>query len=315
MKKIPTTVITGSLGAGKTTLVMNLVKQLPKDYNTIWLKNEYGDVNIDSELAKSSNIKTKEILNGCLCCVLVGKLHNALVEIVEKYNPDHLIIETAGTAYPFPIINEISRVEKLKLDGLITVIDALNYSQFKDKSFLARQQAQYVDLVVINKINLVKPVELEIVLDDVYDLFPRTPKIKTIDGFVSKELLIGHDAKLAKLESFEIAKKSIDKEDNHDHSNHKDEVETFSFFDEKNIFDKEKFNNLLVSLKNKNFYRIKGIINTGEQFEILNYVLGRVSWEKLENYKGETKINFMAKSINGILKNHLREGVLETVIG
>src|SRR5690606_29903324 len=105
-------------------------------------KNAFGDVNIDSELAKSSHIQTKEILNGCLCCVLVGKLHDALEEIVQKYEHlDRLIIETAGTAYPFPVINEILKVKGLRLDGMVKVIDVLNFERLEDTSFFAKEQA------------------------------------------------------------------------------------------------------------------------------------------------------------------------------
>lgn len=302
MKSIPTTVVSGSLGAGKTTLILNLVKQLPKDYKTIWLKNEYGDVNIDSELAKSSNIQTQEVLNGCLCCVLVGKLHSALEEIVSKYNPDRLIIETAGTAYPFPILNEIGRVDGLKHDGMIFVVDALNFREFNDKSFLARQQAQFIDLLVINKVGLVEKEDLEIVLDEIYDLYPKTPKVQTEDGFVLNQYLIGLDSKLLQ----HIEKIESKKDDHHTHT---DEVETFSIVDEKSIFDIEKIKNFLESLQNKKFIRIKGILKTNNEFVIVNYVLGRYTIESINNYKGESKIVFMAKSINDLLKKYLTEQI------
>src|SRR5690242_204186 len=108
--KIPTTVVTGYLGAGKTTIILNLIKQLQEDYQVVWLKNEYGNLSIDSELAKEHNIEVKEMLNGCLCCVLVGKLKDALHEIIRDYTPDRIIIESSGTAYPLPIVLEINEI-------------------------------------------------------------------------------------------------------------------------------------------------------------------------------------------------------------
>eukprot|EP00002_Diphylleia_rotans_P024113 TRINITY_DN4753_c0_g2_i18.p1 TRINITY_DN4753_c0_g2~~TRINITY_DN4753_c0_g2_i18.p1 ORF type:complete len:116 (+),score=26.66 TRINITY_DN4753_c0_g2_i18:73-420(+) len=103
-KTYPITVFTGYLGAGKTTIIMNLIRQVPEGYKCIWLKNEFGDVKVDSEMAKESNIEVQEMLNGCLCCNLVGKMNNALQEIVSSFpDTDRIIIETSGSAYPGPI--------------------------------------------------------------------------------------------------------------------------------------------------------------------------------------------------------------------
>ena len=80
-KQIPITVFTGFLGAGKTTIILSLIPQLPKDYKLCLLKNEFGDIAVDSELARESNVSVQEMLNGCLCCVLVGQMKNALTEL------------------------------------------------------------------------------------------------------------------------------------------------------------------------------------------------------------------------------------------
>ena len=81
VKNIPVTVFTGFLGVGKTTIILSLIQRLPKSYNVVLLKNEFGDVKVDSELASESNVKVTEMLNGCLCCVLVGQMKVALLEI------------------------------------------------------------------------------------------------------------------------------------------------------------------------------------------------------------------------------------------
>ncbi len=294
MQKTNTTVITGSLGAGKTTIILNLIKQLPKDYKVIWLKNEYGDLNIDSELAKESNIQTQEILNGCLCCVLIGKLKNAVEEIVNKYNPDRLIIETAGTAYPYPIIHEISAIDKVNLDGLVTVIDALNFKKFDDKSPMAKAQAQYIDLIIINKINLVTTEELELVEDEIYDLYPLTPKIKTANGVVGKDIILGIDHK-------NFATYYDKNTDTHP------EVEVFGFeFKGTHTFDRHKLEKLLNNLDKNDFYRIKGVIKTQNGYKLLNYVLGKISWNDLKKYRGSSKITFMGRDIT-IFKEQIQQ--------
>lgn len=287
---IPTTVVTGSLGAGKTTVILNLIKQLPKEYQTIWLKNEYGDVNVDSELAKASNIQTTEILNGCLCCVLVGRLHDALEEIAQKYHPDRLIIETAGTAYPYPIVAQVNQVDGVDLDGLITVVDAVNFDRFADKSPLAREQAKYVDLVVINKAELVEADQLEHVMDEVYDMYLNSPKVKSEEGYVNKDLLIGIDTPQSSLQP---------PPSEHHHHHHSDEVETFGFHDTKHSFDTEKITKMLTGLDSIDYYRIKGIIKSDAGFKLLNYVAGRIDWQDIDNYDKETKVTFMGKGIRG----------------
>ncbi|CAJ0764177.1 13761_t:CDS:2 [Entrophospora sp. SA101] len=79
--KIPVTVFTGFLGSGKTTIIISLLKRVPKSYKICLLKNEFGDMKVDSELVRESNIEVQEMLNGCLCCVLVGQMKTALLEL------------------------------------------------------------------------------------------------------------------------------------------------------------------------------------------------------------------------------------------
>lgn len=290
---IPTTVVTGTLGAGKTTIILNLIKQLPNSYKTVWLKNEYGDVNIDSELAAASNIQTKEILNGCLCCVLVGKLHEALKEIMQTMQPDRLIIETAGTAYPFPVIQQIQRVDGIELDGLIAVVDAVNYAAFTDNSMMAKQQARFVDLVVLNKTGLVKPKQLEKAMDFVHDQYPGVPKLKTADGNIPKDTLIGLDAKLV----YEPEQHEHHGHD-HDHAgDHVDTVEAFGFLDKQRTYSTEGIDKMLNTIEHWGFIRIKGIINTDAGPKLLNVVFERATWDDIPSYSGPTRITFMGKQI------------------
>ncbi len=300
MKHIPTTVVTGSLGAGKTTLIMNLIKQMPKNYKVLWLKNEYGDVNIDSELAKSSNIQSKEILNGCICCVLVGKLHNALVEITEKYELDRLIIETAGTAYPYPIVNEIKKIQELKLDGLIMVVDVLNFEEFGDKTQMARSQGKYIDLIVLNKVEVSGEQHFLKVEDEVFDMYPSVPKVNSQNGFVQKEILLGID----RGQDIEM---SEDSHHSHNGIEHSMDVITFK----KNILiNKEKLSKYIQSLNPSDFFRIKGLVNTSNGTYLLNYVLGRIVWEEFIGYDGPSKITFIGKGIRNIenkINNTLNE--------
>lgn len=300
MHKIPITVFTGYLGSGKTTIILNLIKQLDPGYKVVWLKNEYGNLSVDSELAREQNIQVKEMLNGCLCCVLVGKLRDALQEIIDNYSPDRIIIESSGTAYPMPIVFEIKRLPGLVLDGVINVVDALNFTGYKDKGYVAKLQSNYTDLIIINKVSLVDDQRLDTVLDDIYELNPTTPKIKTNDGNLAVNLLFGLDSKL-----LEIDEQSYYEQTPQDHSGaehdadehaHPDFVDTF-VIESVSTYDKAKLEQLLEPLKDKDFIRIKGIVQSEGKYWMLNWVFGRLTWQELTRYTGDSKIVFMGKDI------------------
>jgi len=299
MKKIPVNVFTGYLGSGKTTIIMNLLKQLPKDYNAVLLKNEFGDLKIDSEIAKEENIKVTEFINGCLCCVLVGKLGNAIEEIIAKYSPDRIIIETSGSAYPAPIALELNKMDdKLFIDSIVTVIDAINFEGYKDKSYTAKLQAQFTDLILVNKHELISEQELETVLDDVYDLNPTTPKIKTEKGIVSQDLVFGIDKSL-----FRNRRDLV----NDVHDSHHREVEVLEVNSDK-TFNMDNVANFLNKVDKEYIYRLKGIFKSKNSYFLINYVFGRYSTEEMKNYKGETKVLIIGNELKKF-ENTIADGL------
>lgn len=290
---IPVTVFTGFLGSGKTTIIRNIVRKLPQDYKIVWLKNEYGSISVDTELARSENIAVKEMLNGCLCCVLVGKLENALTEILSEFKPQRIIIETSGTAYPAPIVWEIEKLPTLKIDGVVTVIDAVNFKGFHDTSYSAKLQAQYTDLFIINKVGLVDDHELETRLDDLYELNPSTPKIKSANADISLDLVFGLDHAYHEV--------STDAEDHH----HEDDWDILGF----ELFGKfqlEPLVSYLSTLDRDDYYRIKLIVKTADGTYLVNGVAGRITSEKLDNYRGNNKFVFMGRGIKQ-RKEHLQQ--------
>jgi G3E family GTPase len=114
---IPITIITGFLGSGKTTLILNLVHQLPSGYRLALIKNDFGDVAVDSQLVNAQSIAgVTEILNGCVCCNLVGSLHDALETLRDRETPiDRFIIECSGSKCicPVPGLIELYGVDHL----------------------------------------------------------------------------------------------------------------------------------------------------------------------------------------------------------
>ncbi|KAK9370919.1 CobW/HypB/UreG, nucleotide-binding domain-containing protein [Lipomyces kononenkoae] len=274
----PVTVFTGFLGAGKTTLIISLLKQLPKDYKVAILKNEYGDINIDSALAaqNSSNIAgVKEMLNGCLCCVLTGQMRAAIVEIQENYRPDRILIETSGSAFPATISIQLRDLAKefsdqasgqgIRLDGVVNVIDVENFTGYADTSKTAALQAQYTDLIVFNKWESVSERQFDTVWDRVNDLNTDTPKIKSNNGTIPLDAILGIDSRLglAKLETPTHQHDHDCPGHVHDHEEHISEIETLTVkFPKKNLDGQElaSFLKYIEVAPKDEIYRMKFIV-------------------------------------------------------
>ncbi|MCA9364974.1 MAG: GTP-binding protein [Candidatus Moranbacteria bacterium] len=289
---VPVTIFTGFLGAGKTTVIINLMKQLPRQYHVAWLKNEFGNTAVDSELAQDNNIATvKEMLQGCICHVLIGQLGQAIEEILTS-DPDRIIIETSGSATPAPIVWEIRKHPRLSIDAVVTVVDAINFPGYKDKSYTAKLQAKHTDLILINKHEEVSEIELDKVLDDIYELNLKTPKIKTDKGHVDPKLLFELDSQLFK------TLEEVNKEESHITHNHQyNEVELIEISFEKKL-SKNELKATLSHLPKENFYRIKGVMLVDNQTCILNWAFGRFQISPIKK-KGvrQSKIVFMGDDI------------------
>ncbi|OMJ25850.1 Chymotrypsin-2 [Smittium culicis] len=300
----PITVFTGFLGSGKTTIILNILKSLPKDYNLVLLKNEFGDAETDSALAKESNLMVTEMTNGCLCCVLVGQMKNALIEIKEKYNPDRIIVETSGSAFPAPIAWQIRQMKDLgfRLDSIMTVIDCKNFMGYEDTSYTAKLQAKYTDLILLNKVELVTERELDIVIDAVNELNTDTAKINVYSGCTPPlDLVFGVDTNLFQADSYDEKNDSKLGDHKHDKSHSKNEVDIIEVFKPLYSEDKgsasdsskiavnnlenvescettfgyslSKLNDFLLSLPADDVYRVKGIILiSASQQDVRKYI-------------------------------------------
>jgi G3E family GTPase len=279
MAPTPITIITGFLGAGKTTLILNLIPQLPPTYRLALLKNEFGDVAVDSQLATSAAISgVRELLNGCICCNLVGQLGDALDALLDmKPAPDRIIIETSGSAFPATLAMEVNRIGReggrVVLDGVVSVIDVENWTGYEDISVTARMQAKYTDLIVYNKWEVAGEEAYERAVDRVGDLDVQIASVRSEKGWVSVDVVMGIDGGLIRKEGLERAvgvEQSLSKEDGHGHEHgqeheHQSEVEVLSVVLEGGEDDGvalESFEDLLLAAPKDEVYRIKGLILT-----------------------------------------------------
>jgi G3E family GTPase len=272
MPPIPITILTGFLGSGKTTLLLNLLPQLPKTYKLALLKNEFGDLAVDSQLASTSSIGgVRELLNGCICCNLVGQLSDALLQLKNEVQPDRIVIETSGSAFPATLAMEVNRVGRetgdFVLDGVISVIDVENWAGYEDTSYTAKLQARYTDMIVLNKWEGVSEMRFEEVLDRVGDLGVETPVVKSDRGRVGMDVLLGIDGALFSKEEGEIGDGHEHKhgQEGHGHGKegHQSEVEVLSVTLKGGVeaaVDVAGLEKLLLSAPKEEVYRIKGIM-------------------------------------------------------
>ncbi|KAI7850707.1 CobW/HypB/UreG, nucleotide-binding domain-containing protein [Circinella umbellata] len=316
---IPITVFTGFLGSGKTTTILSLLKQLPAEYNACLLKNEFGDNAVDSQLAKETNIGVQEMVNGCLCCVLVGQMKLALQELKEKYNPDRIIIETSGSAFPAPIAWQIREMENegFVLDSIVTVIDCQNFMGYEDTSYTAKLQAQYTDVILLNKHEQVSERDLDLVIDHVNELNTDTPKVKCGENGISPDLIFGLDTQL-----FSVAYNKTHKleENIFDPKHQENEVDLIQVIQsrQETSLSKEQLIQFLDTMPKDDIYRIKGFIRLGQdnQLYILNHAFGRHTLTLVEHQETmdetkdvQTRITVMGQDLRMYMEK-VKKGLL-----
>jgi len=289
--QIPVTVFTGYLGAGKTTIITQLIGQMPEGYNIAWLKNEMGNTAVDTVLASNQHTATvKEMLQGCICHVMIGQLGDALDELVAT-EPQRIIIEASGSATPAPVVWQIREHERLFVDGVVTVIDAQNFSGYIDKSPALKMQAKYTDLILINKHEDLTESDLEQNLDDLYEINLHTPKVKTQKGYIAAKVVFGLDSQLFLTES-EVAQEEAGADKNHYHQ----EVELLEMRPQR-LYPAKEVTAFVESLSGAEFYRIKAVLRDEKSDYIVNCAFGKSSTTRLTSKTQESRIVFMGENL------------------
>ena len=269
MEKISTTLVTGFLGSGKTTIILHLIEQLQgKGHTVVYVKNEIGSDTTDTEIIKRTHIQTKELLNGCICCTLTGPFIQAIDELVSVVHPDWIIIEASGSADPAALSLMISSHRLLRRDSVISVIDVTQFNSFEDVSYSAREQAKFTDFLVFNKVELVNLARKQQVVEYVREVNEYAPIIEAPHGIVSIDVVCGINSR-EWLEHTHI----------HDHVN-KDELDSVTIYVSTSV-DAKSFSEKLKKLP-PNVFRVKGFIqDKAMHWYILNKVGDRITLEDL----------------------------------
>ena len=151
-------IISGFLGAGKTTLIKKLLKDGFNGEQVVLIENEFGEIGIDGGFLKEAGIQIREMNSGCICCSLVGDFGTSLKEVVTKYNPDRILIEPSGVGKLSDVIKAVQGVQDevdIKLNSYTTVVDAKkckmymkNFGEFFDN------QIQYAGAIIMSRTDI-----------------------------------------------------------------------------------------------------------------------------------------------------------------
>lgn len=218
-------VISGFLGAGKTTLIQKLIKDVFAGKKVVLVENEFGEIGVDGGFLKEAGITINEINGGCVCCTLQGDFHDALEKVENTYHPDHIIIEPSGVGKLSDILSIVKSVEGLELNSYSAVVDAKrckiyhkNFKEFFD------DQISTACCVILSRTQLVSEDKLNEDVSIIRELNPDVRIITTPWDDLNGESI--YEAMTGSSNGFPEGLEELDfDEEEHEHHHHHDEEE------------------------------------------------------------------------------------------
>lgn len=287
MRPLPVAVLTGFLGSGKTSLLNTLLKD-PLLANACVIINEFGEIGIDHLLVEKSDDNIVELSSGCLCCTIRGDLIDTISDLLARRDAgsikafDRIVIETTGLADPAPVLHALMRddllLQRLRLEGVITVVDGVNGWDTLDQHPEAVKQVAVADRIVLTKLDLLNGLEGE---EKMFAIIGRMRKLNPGARLLTTHRGEANAERLFTMGLFDPATKSVNVRNwladeavhaqehahhHHDISRHDAHIRSFAFSDTRAISPQglELFFELLSSYHGANMLRMKGLIKTSD---------------------------------------------------
>jgi G3E family GTPase len=296
---IPLTILAGFLGSGKTTL-LNRILHADHGLRVAVLVNDFGEINIDSQLIVGVDGDTISLANGCICCTIRSDLLEAVLRLIESEQPpEYIVIEASGVSDPLEValtFNNPALQRTIQVDSILTVIDAEQIRSL-DREFevLAITQIGVADIVVINKADLVDETEMADLKDWVHQVVPQARIMETTYGDVPLDMVLGvgqfaFDRLLEKKPTdVHVHAEGAPSDHDHDHQDHSLVFSTWSWATEQPLSLKavqKQMQKLPATI-----YRAKGILHLAdvpEKRAVLQVVGKRVNLNLSDSWHGQT---------------------------
>ena len=294
-------IITGFLGVGKSSMLTNTIKNHFRDKNVAIIVNEFGEVGVDQNILKNVHSDVIEISEGCICCQMSQEFESGVIEIMNKYNPEILFVETSGAAEPFPVFLSLQNLG-IVVEGVICVTDVKNYASYMDNP-TAKYQIGGANIIVLNKTDLVDDAELERAKEEIIRHKEENNIKNTLTGETVFNNYFLHTAEqgIVGKEVFEGAYQ-LDEIINladvyHEHDHNHESIDRCVAKIHKDITFQD-LDTMLNSLP-KNIYRVKGMIKTTDVPTplIVNYSFGNCSFDELKEYEEDSILVFIGDNI------------------
>ena len=219
-------IFSGFLGAGKTTLIRKLIEEAYKGQKIVLIENEFGDIAIDGGFLQDAGVEITEMNSGCICCTLVGDFKTALEEVIEKYQPDRVIIEPSGVGKLSDVAKAVASVaDHAEMGAKITVVDATKCKMYiRNFGEFFNDQVQYADVIALSRTSGIKEEKLMTAVQMLKELNADAQIVSTPWEDLTGEQFMAameHRSTLAQ----ELAEMASHEEENEHHHHHHDEDE------------------------------------------------------------------------------------------
>ena len=303
-------IISGFLGAGKTTLIKKLLGDALKGQQVVLIENEFGEIGIDGGFLKDAGIEIREMNSGCICCSLVGDFGAALKDVITKYHPDRIIIEPSGVGKLSDVIKAVDGVEKeagVALNSATTVVDVMKCKMYlRNFGEFFENQVKSAGTIILSRTDKADTEKVEAAVKMLRELNPEAHIITTpVEVLGGKKVLDTMEGAIINLAQVE------EEEHHHHHHDHDaDEVFTSWGVETAKKFSKADIEHALTELDSGNYgmiLRSKGIVDGGTD-----------GWLEFDYVPGEWEVRARGADVGGklvVIGSKLNEKAIAELFG